>query len=201
MKNQNQKKERPLADTKRALYEMMAQDGLRFPETVDDIDRIEANVDETRIPTPDVNKFLRFLRNEEPAAGPTGCPVVRFPINAPPTPTNLGHFLILMRRKRGYTVERLAKVADLDVGELRVIESDPNYEPELCTVHGIAKYFGFPVTSLMKVAQLASGRQSFSPEYQLRYAASSNISAPLTTDEEAILQAYLSAVIDQSRHK
>ncbi|MFA5263337.1 MAG: hypothetical protein WC378_05885 [Opitutaceae bacterium] len=191
MKNRNQKKALTLADTKRALHEMMVRDGLRFPETVDDVDRLEASVDEARIPTPDVNQFLRFLREDKP--------VVPFPQSAHASAANsFGHFLALMRRKHGYTIDGLARAADLDATELRTIESDANYEAELSTIHGLAKHFGLPVKALMKIAQLAADRQPISPELQLRYAASASLTAPLTADEETVLQAYLKSVLERT---
>ncbi len=64
MNKPNPKKKITLADTKHALHEMMVQDGIAFPETPEDIDRIEAEIDDSRLPTPDVNSFMKFLRGE-----------------------------------------------------------------------------------------------------------------------------------------
>lgn len=66
-----QKKNATLAGTKRALHDMMQQDGLAFPSTPEDVDRMEAGIDDSRLPTPDVNSFLQFLRGvpgTQPAA-------------------------------------------------------------------------------------------------------------------------------------
>lgn len=57
-----QNKRVTLAGTKMALYEMMQQNGLTFPITPADVERIEAGLDDSRLPTPDVNNFLQFLR-------------------------------------------------------------------------------------------------------------------------------------------
>jgi hypothetical protein len=64
MNKPNPKKKATLADTQHALHEMMVQDGIAFPETPEDIDRIEAEIDDSRLPTPDVNSFMKFLRGE-----------------------------------------------------------------------------------------------------------------------------------------
>jgi hypothetical protein len=61
------KKKATLADAKRALHEMMVQDGLIYPETPEQIDQLEAKIDDSRLPTPDVNAFMKFLRGEAPA--------------------------------------------------------------------------------------------------------------------------------------
>jgi hypothetical protein len=63
MKSKQQKKV-SLNDTKRALHKVMQQDGLIFPETPEDIGRMEAAIDDSHVPTPDVNAFLKFLRGE-----------------------------------------------------------------------------------------------------------------------------------------
>lgn len=58
------KKPATLADAKRALHDMMVQDGLTFPATPEQIDRLEAKIDDSRLPSPDVNAFRKFLRGE-----------------------------------------------------------------------------------------------------------------------------------------
>ena len=67
-----------LADTKRALHEMMRKNGLAFPESPEDVDRLEAAVDDSRVPTPDVNAFMKFLRGESAAGSAQTSKVVPF---------------------------------------------------------------------------------------------------------------------------
>lgn len=202
MKNPNHKTHVTAADAKRALHAMLAQDGLRFPDTAEDIEEIEAAVDETRASTPDVNKFLRFVRNPDAALCPPAAAIVPFPQPAQAcNPTPFGQFLRLLRRKKGETTEELACTADVDLAELLRIESDSGYEPELSTVHALATHFGLPVKPLMKAAQLATDRLTSQPDLQVRFAASANITAPLSGDEEAILQTYLKAVLDQAKRR
>lgn len=54
-------KKTTLAGTKRALHDMMQKDGLAFPATPDDVDQIESKIDDSHLPTPDVNSFRQFL--------------------------------------------------------------------------------------------------------------------------------------------
>lgn len=68
--NKPNSKKATLAGTERALHDMMQQDGLAFPTTPDDVERIEAETDDSRLPTPDVNAFRQFLHGA-PAAQPT----------------------------------------------------------------------------------------------------------------------------------
>lgn len=72
------KKSAPLADTKRALHEMMRKNGLAFPESPEDVDRLEAAVDDSRVPTPDVNAFMKFLRGESSAGSSQTSKVIPF---------------------------------------------------------------------------------------------------------------------------
>lgn len=72
------KKKVSLADTKRALHQVMQQDGLAFPETPEDIDRLEATLDESGVPTPDVNAFLKYLRGEASAPAPLASNILPF---------------------------------------------------------------------------------------------------------------------------
>src|SRR6266446_2769866 len=62
-----------------------------------------------------------------------------------------GYFIALMRRKHGWTIKELANRAEVDVGELLVIEKDPHHEPELSTVHGLAKTLNVPPRHLIKM--------------------------------------------------
>lgn len=59
------KKKTSLASTKRSLHDMMKQDGLAFPETPEDVDRLESEIDDSRLPTPDVNSFIQFLHGKQ----------------------------------------------------------------------------------------------------------------------------------------
>ncbi len=68
MNKTHPKKKATLADAKRALHAMMVQDGLTFPTTPEQLDRLEAKIDDSRVPSPDVNAFKKFLRGESAAA-------------------------------------------------------------------------------------------------------------------------------------
>lgn len=75
--NKPNPKKATLAGTKRALHDMMQQDGLAFPATPDEVERIEAETDDSRLPTPDVNGFRQFL-NGAPAVQPTASKILPF---------------------------------------------------------------------------------------------------------------------------
>src|SRR5207237_379169 len=100
-----------------------------------------------------------------------------------------------------WTVQQLALSADVDAGELLVIEKDPHYEPELSTVHGLARTFEVPPRHLMKMAGLAEQRSSRLAEAAVSFAASAESVAPLSENEEIALQTYLKVILEESDKK
>jgi len=131
-------------------------------------------------------------------------------VSRPPAPEDIvrieqrlsfGHFVALMRRKSGWTVQQLAQRADVDAGELLVIEKDPYHEAELSTVHGLARTFNVPPRHLMKMAGLADNRSSRLAEAAVSFAASADPVAPLSESEEVALQTYLKVVLEESDKK
>jgi transcriptional regulator with XRE-family HTH domain len=111
---------------------------------------------------------------------------------------SFGHFVGLMRRKHGWTIQQLAQRAEVDPGELLVIERDPRHEAELSTVHGLAKTLDVPPKRLIKMAGLAEDRSSRLAEAAVAFAASAGPAAPLTEQEEIALQTYLKVVLEDS---
>jgi len=114
---------------------------------------------------------------------------------------SFSHFIALMRRKRGWTIQQLAKQADLDAGELIVIEKDPHTEPELSTVYNLAKALALPVQNLIKMAGLAEECSPQLASAGVRFLASSESTTPLNEDEEVALQTYLKVVLEESDKK
>jgi HTH-type transcriptional regulator, competence development regulator len=112
-----------------------------------------------------------------------------------------GRFVELMRRRHGWTIQRLAEHADVDIGELLAIEKDPHHETELSAVYGLAKVLKVPVRPLIKMAGLAEDRSPDLLQAGLRFAASSESAAPLSSDEEEALHTYLKVVLEDSDKK
>jgi transcriptional regulator with XRE-family HTH domain len=106
-----------------------------------------------------------------------------------------------MRRKYGWTTQQLAENAEVDAGELLVIENDPRHEAGLSTVHGLSKVLKVPAKRLIKMAGLATERSEKFAQASLRFAASAESVAPLTGDEEEALQTYLKVVMDETDKK
>jgi len=111
---------------------------------------------------------------------------------------SFGRFVTLMRRKHGWTIQQLAQRAEVDAGELLMIERDPHHEAELSTVHGLAKTLEVPPKRLIKMAGLVQDRSMRLAEAALSFAASADPVAPLSEHEEVALQTYLKVVLEDS---
>jgi transcriptional regulator with XRE-family HTH domain len=109
-----------------------------------------------------------------------------------------GRFVEVMRRKGGWTVAQLAKVAGVTPEEMRGIESDPHHQPELRTVQGLARAFHLPPKSLVKLAGLSPGGSLRLREERVRDAGGSESNEPLSDEEDAALQAFLKVIVEDS---
>ena len=111
-----------------------------------------------------------------------------------------GKFISLMRRHRGYSVEELAQAADLDAGELVVIEADVHYVPEPRTIFKLAETFDVSQRRLMQFAGLTAANDAGLRQEAVRFAARSESMQRLTPEENAALEAFV-AVLSDREHK
>lgn len=65
-----------------------------------------------------------------------------------------GLFIRLMRRRLGLSIQVLADRADVESDDLLDIESDPEHQPEVRTVHQLATLFEVSESKLLQVAGL-----------------------------------------------
>jgi transcriptional regulator with XRE-family HTH domain len=107
-----------------------------------------------------------------------------------------GRFIHLMRRSRGWTVERLAEDADVDLGELVSIE-DNRHRPDVRTVYQLARRFGVPQNRLMQVAGLTMAKDPRIATEAVRFAARSEGTATLTPDERSALEAFVAVLSER----
>lgn len=112
-----------------------------------------------------------------------------------------GRFVNLMRRRRGYTMERLAEVADLDASELLVIEDDVHYMPEPRTVFKLAQTFEVSQQRLMQLAGLAAANDAGFRKEAIRFAARSESVQKLTAEETLALEAFVAILSERESKK
>ena len=108
-----------------------------------------------------------------------------------------GRFVNLMRRRRGYSVEQLARAADLDLSELLVIEDDLHHIPEPRTVFRLAQTFDVPQQRLMQIAGLAAANDVGLREEAVRFAARSESVQKLTREESQALEAFVAVLSER----
>jgi HTH-type transcriptional regulator, competence development regulator len=112
-----------------------------------------------------------------------------------------GKFVNLMRRRRGFSMEKLAEEADLDASELLVIEESANYVPDPRTVYRLAQAFDVPQPRLMQLAGLATAANDVGFRQEaVRFAARSESVQKLTPEESSALEAFV-AVLSQREPK
>ena len=99
-----------------------------------------------------------------------------------------------MRRQRGLSLEELATGADVDVAILVEIENDPHHKPELRTTYQLANYFGVSRSGLMQVAGLAARKDAKLSDEAIRFAARSEPTAALTSEEKEALEAFVAVL-------
>jgi hypothetical protein len=112
-----------------------------------------------------------------------------------------GRFVNLMRRRRGYTMERLAEVAELDASELLVIEGDVHYVPEPRTVFQLAQTFAVSQQRLMQLAGLAAANDAGFRKEAVRFAARSESVQKLTFAETSALEAFVAILSERESKK
>ncbi len=113
---------------------------------------------------------------------------------SPPTEAKAFARLIqLMRRERNLTEDALSKLANIEIQELREIESGLSTSPEPRTVYMLAETFGLPAKQLMQLSGLVAQRDKELDEAAVRFAASSNI-GELSKQEREQLEEFVSII-------
>ena len=109
-----------------------------------------------------------------------------------------GRFVKLMRRGRGWTVEKMAENADIEMGEILSIEEDAHYPPDIRTVYQIADVFSVSQSRLMELSGLSKPKDVKFVEDAVRYAARSESIAALSDEEQAALDGFISVLTEKT---
>ena len=114
-------------------------------------------------------------------------------------PKVLSRLVELARRKIGYSIEKLAEVARVDLGELVRIEDDDEYQPSVRTVYQIAQTLKLPAEKLLELAGLVapnSGKDL--NDAAILFAARSETNAKLTRAEKDALDEFVKVLVEGS---
>lgn len=109
-----------------------------------------------------------------------------------------GRFVNLVRRHRGYTLERLAEIAEIEASELLMIEDDVHHVPEPRTVYKLALTFDVSHQRLLQIAGLAAANDDGLRDEAVRFAARSESIEQLTPEEASALEAFVKVLSERN---
>ena len=128
-----------------------------------------------------------------PEAKPTGATGM----NVEEARIAFGKFVNLMRRRKGLTIEELAKEADLDVSDLLVIEDHIEYTPDPRTIYKLAQTFDVSQQRLMQLAGLVVANDVGFRLEAVRFAARSEAVEKLNVEEASALEAFIGVLSER----
>ncbi|NQT39112.1 MAG: helix-turn-helix domain-containing protein [Planctomycetes bacterium] len=97
----------------------------------------------------------------------------------------------MLRRRRGMTVDKLAKRADIDRDEIVAMERNNAYRPSPLTLHKLCNFYKIPERRMLVLAgAIKEAPQGFS-ETASRFAAQSESFAKLTEEEQKTLDEFV----------
>ena len=111
-------------------------------------------------------------------------------------PRVFGKLIEFARRDRGWSAERLAEEAKIDLAELVNIESDRDFIPQPRTVLQLAQRLGYSTERMMELAGLTTCRSEPINEAALRFAARSEPVSLLTTAEREAYHQFVKVLVE-----
>jgi transcriptional regulator with XRE-family HTH domain len=115
-------------------------------------------------------------------------------------PHVLGRLVEWCRIKQGMNEAQFAKRAQVDVEELRAIESGEESACSPRVIFKLAAALKLPVDRLMVLAGLAEDRDAAFDQATVRFAAQSS-TAKLSKDQRRVLEEYVRVIIESSNRK
>src|ERR1022692_1069244 len=102
-----------------------------------------------------------------------------------------GRLVNLSRRKRGWSIERLAQSARIDVTDAVRIEHDPQYVPAPRTVYQLSHALGLPNDRMLQLSGNMIVRDTNLGEQAVRFAARSESVEKLNKEEHTALEEFV----------
>ena len=124
------------------------QDRTKINRALRDI-LLEASEDEIREAFSDTEEDLEALAARGKAAAQHALSKAYNAAGVQDLHRGLGALLQMLRRREGLSIEELAQNARVAVSELRHIELDPAFDPNLRTIFQLEQYFKLPDRSLV----------------------------------------------------
>ena len=108
-----------------------------------------------------------------------------------------GALINLQRRKRAWTIEELAKRAQIDLDEAVAIEENPVFRPEPRSVYQLAKVLTLPIKKLLVLSGNAELSNSRLERAAVQFAARSRAVEKLSDAEAAALNEFVAALAEE----
>ena len=113
-----------LKSVERRLYDSLSGKGGIIPQTVDQVELAERNLDISEVEVPkrlcDAHRVFARIKGSDS--------------NSAALPPVFGQLVTMLRKERSLSVEGLAATARIEVQEICQIETNPSYEPKPRTV-------------------------------------------------------------------
>ncbi|MEE9393348.1 MAG: helix-turn-helix transcriptional regulator [Planctomycetota bacterium] len=119
----------------------------------------------------------------------------------PEAPRVFGRLIEYARRAKGLSVERLAEVADVDLGELVAIEQNEGPVPSARTVYRLGLALNLSSGKLMELAGLAQPQDDYLSQAAVRFAARSEPNAALSPEERAAYEEFVKVLVESSERR
>lgn len=103
-----------------------------------------------------------------------------------------------LRRRKGLTVDQLAKKLDLDRGEVLAMERIPCYRPSPLSLHRLSQFYGIPQERLIALAGATRELPVELREEASRFAAQSESFANLTKEEKKLVDDFIQVLKAQT---
>lgn len=117
-----------------------------------------------------------------------------------PNPSNsavaFGRLIEFARRAKELSLLQLAELADLELDELLVLERGVAWLAEPRTVYQLATVLNLPYGRLQELSGLAKPRDNALAVEAVRFAAKSESTAELSSDEREALESFVSVLVE-----
>jgi DNA-binding XRE family transcriptional regulator len=120
------------------------------------------------------------------------------PENLIPLHKGLNTLLIMLRRRDGLDESELAQQADIEIEEIKRIESEPGYVPGPRTIFNLEKQFGLPSGVLAKLSGAVKHQSPAVEERALEFAANAKAIGRLTRAERQLLNEFIKFLAEKA---
>jgi transcriptional regulator with XRE-family HTH domain len=113
----------------------------------------------------------------------------------------LSTLIRLLRKRDGLSEQQLADAANVDLSEIRQIETDERYSPSPRTIFQLEEYFKLPQRTLVLVSgSVATSSREFADEV-LRFAAHSADIGGLSRAEKKLLNSFVQFLANEAKKR